>query len=79
MLILIRLDGTKCVHVFRETLFFFKQQTLSTPTNRDKSKLSAYQFQLVLESVEESALFQICQAVAMPKECFFSDVPLFSC
>ena len=55
MLILIRLDGTKCVHVFRETLFFFKQQTLSTPTNRDKSKLSAYRFQLVLESVSVSA------------------------
>ena len=57
---------------------FFKQHTLSTLTNSDESKLSAYWFQLVLASVEETTLFQISEAVSILKECF-SDVPLFSC
>ena len=57
---------------------FFKQQTHSTLTNSDKSKLSAYRFQLVLASVEQTTLFQISEAVGILKECF-SDVPLFSC
>ena len=57
---------------------FFKQQTHSTLTNSDKSKLSAYRFQLVLASVEQTTLFQISEAFGILKECF-SDVPLFSC